>query len=54
MEPVDLIQELQEIRRFPGPERSYGAQQGKADLQASNSFAFMMHSPKKKRPDVVH
>lgn len=49
MEPVDLIQELQEIR----PERSHGAQQGKADLHNSNSFAFKIHLQKKK-PNVVH
>lgn len=42
MESADLIQELQEIKRFPG-ERSHGAQRGKADPHASNPSAFMIH-----------
>lgn len=51
MEPVDLA----EMRCFPGPERSHGAQEGKADLLASNSFAFMIKLKKKaKNPDDVH
>lgn len=53
MEAVDLIQELQAIRHFPGPEKSHGAQQGKADLRASSLFAFTFHL-KEKKPGVLH
>lgn len=42
LESADLIQELQEIKRFPG-ERSHRAQRGKADPHASNPSAFMIH-----------
>lgn len=46
VEPVDLTQDLQELRGFPGSGRSGEAQQEKADLQASRTFTFMLHLKK--------
>jgi len=44
--PVDLIQDLQELRGFPGSGQSSEAQQGKLGFHASDTFTLMIHFKK--------